>query len=479
MQILHIIERLTLGGPLFATAGLAKDTTIRGSVHRLVSLLPADARAVSVATIAGIDVIAAPTSRMLTALVQDADILQLHFWNSPAIHEFLNQGIRPCRLIVWSHINGMYPPHVIPADLIRQANCLAATTALTLDLPQIVANSSDGASRFVTIPGGADFSRLAGFRPHPDGHFNVGFVGHLDASKTHPEFIELCSRILQDPKTRIIVRGYGAHADQLKRKASDLGIFERFIFEGGYTDIRQALSDLSILGYPLHPRNHCTSELVVQEAMYAGIPPVLLPFGGPARLVTNGRNGIVASNTDEYVAAVRTLAKQPDLRSRLGDQARLDARAQFGSKHSAAKMDSVYDHLIRQPKGVIQPITGGRLRKTPSARGIGAQALICSLDGHGSDDMEISLSDATSNEERTLAEIRIGKCDAAFQDMILQYRIFYPLDRHLRLWSGLILADRKRWALASGELRRAKDMGCGIRVDRYLARVAKGLPVHD
>lgn len=416
---------------------------------------------------------------MLAAFVHEADILQLHFWNNPAIHKFLNQGITPCRLIVWSHINGNYPPHIIPAGLIRQATCLAATTALTHELPQVIANRSDGKTLFATVPGGADFSRLAGFRPRPDGYFNVGFVGHLDASKTHPEFIDLCARIIKDPKTRIVVRGYGAHLDQLKRKTTDLGIFERFIFDGVYTDIRDALSDLSVLGYPLHPLNSCTSELVVQEAMYAGIPPVLLPYGGPAKLVTSGRNGIIAVDTNDYVAAVRTLANQPDLRRRLGYQASLDARAQFGAKHSAARMDAVYDRVIRLPKGVLHPIAAGRLSEAPSEREIGAQALICSLDGHGVDAMEISLSDANSDEERTLAEIRIGKFDVALQDVILQYRIFYPVDRYLRLWSGLILANRKRWALASGELRRAKDLGCGTRVARYLARVAKGLPVHD
>ena len=354
--------------------------------------------------------------------------------------------------------------------LVRQAARVAAATALTLDLPQFRALLREEPGRLVAVPGGADFSRLTGFELRPHDDFRVGFVGRVDASKVHPDFAAMCAR-LRVPSLRIVVRGDGEHKAQLLRQVSELGIRDRFSFEDHAEDIRHALADLDVLGYPLHQQTSCTSELVVQEAMHAGIPPVLMAHGGPAQLVTSGRNGIVVASTDEYVAAIESLAQRPDWRRQLGRQASVDARTLLGAAPSAARMDAVYKELRGLPKKdmaplATAPVSGGAPCDTP-----GAQALIASLDCMGDDDLRRSLSDSNDDNDAGKAEQRLAACGPAMQDAILQYRLFYPADRHLRLWSGLALASRKRWALAAGELLSARKMGCSLRVDDHLSRV--------
>jgi glycosyltransferase involved in cell wall biosynthesis len=473
LHILHLIERLTLGGPLFATAGLVKHSRAApGGQHRLVSLLPTDARATEIAQRAGIDVLSAPPLSAIDALVAAADIVQIHFWNSPALHAWLNRGLGPCRLLVWCHVNGAHPPQVIPMALVRRAARLVATTALTLDLPQFQAARREQPGRLVAVPGGADFSRLAGFKPRPHPGFRVGFIGRVEASKLHPDFAAMCAR-LQVPALRIVVRGDGQHKAQLLRQVSELGIGDRFSFEGHAEDIRRALADLDVLGYPLQRETFCTSELVVQEAMHAEIPPVLMAHGGPARLVTSGRNGLVVGSADEYVAAIEALAQRPDWRRQLGRQAGVDARARLGAAPSAARMDGVYEQLCGLPKQAVASLPGAPCDSA------GAWALITSLDGRGDEDLRRSLNrgnddnhdDNHDDNDAGEAERRLAACGPALQDAILQYRLFYPADRHLRLWSGLALASRKRWALAAGELLAARSMGCGRRVDGHLDRI--------
>ena len=478
MQILHLIERLTLGGPLFATAGLAKHSRAapRGH-HRLVSLLPPDARAMEVAKRAGIDVLSAPPITVLDALVAGADIVQIHFWNSPALHAFLNRGLRPCRLLVWCHVNGAHPPHVIPTALVRQAARVAATTTVTLDLPQFQSLLREEPGRLVAVPGGADFSRLVGFEPRPHDGFRVGFVGRVDASKVHPDFAAMCARV-RVPSLRIVVRGDGEHTAQLLRQVSELGIRDRFSFEGYAEDICHALADLDVLGYPLHQETSCTSELVVQEAMYAGIPPVLMAHGGPQRLVTSGRNGIVVASADEYVAAIESLAQRPDWRRQLGRQASVDARTILGAAPSAGRMDVVYEQLLALPKTEMTPLASAPLSGSDLCGTAGAQALIASLDGIGDDNLRRSLSN-DDDDDASEAELRLAACGPAMQDAILQYRLFYPCDHHLRLWSGLAMASRKRWALAAGELLAARKMGCSMRADGHLSRVRQNESAHD
>jgi hypothetical protein len=52
---------------------------------------------------------------------------------------------------------------------------------------------------------------------------------------------------------------------------------------------------------------------------------------------------------------------------------------------------------------------------------------------------------------------------------ILSYRDFYPDDPHLRLWSGLVLRQQGRAAIAAGEFAAAIRLGLDEpRVGRYL-----------
>lgn len=449
---------------MFALTGLVKNSNIPNSLVKIVSLLPADAKAIMIARGAGIDVISAPIWNSLRELLANADIVQVHFWNSPALYSFLRQGIGDCRLTIWCHVNGCYAPHVIPLALFQQAHSVLATTSITLSLPRHREFRKEHPDRFFSIPGGADFSRLDGYKAKVHDGFNIGYVGRVDPSKIHPEFVEICSR-LQIPSARYVVRGDGDYKLNLSQKANEMGIQEKFSFQSHMDDIKEALHDLDVFGYPLHPYNSCTSELVVQEAMFAGIPPVLMSDGGAAKLVKNGKNGIVVSNSKDYVLAIQFLANHPTFRVQLGQQASLDARSKFGAVRTAALMDMHYEKLLQSPKRNIGPLSVTKLTEDQSLSDFGAHSFIESLDGVDDQNFLISLKESGINKSIYKAEELIGSSSPAMQDVILQYRMFYPLDRYLRLWSGLVFASRKRWALAAGELRSASKMGCGDRIE--------------
>ena len=98
----------------------------------------------------------------------------------------------------------------------------------------------------------------------------------------------------------------------------------------GYVeDIRAALEEFDIFGYPLIEDTYATSEKALQEAMWAGIPPVVFAHGGVRCLVEHERTGLVVETEDEYARAIERLAGDPDLRRRLGDEARRFIRAAF------------------------------------------------------------------------------------------------------------------------------------------------------
>ena len=73
-----------------------------------------------------------------------------------------------------------------------------------------------------------------------------------------------------------------------------------------------------------------------------------------------------------------------------------------------------------------------------------------------------------------MAEARIAAVLPAVGDCLLSYRMRYPKDAYLRLWSGLLFANRKRYALATAEFKQSIEQGCDHwRAYWYLSRAAR------
>ena len=146
-------------------------------------------------------------------------------------------------------------------------------------------------------------------------------------------------------------------------------------------EIGQALKEIDVFGYPLSEDNYSTGELVLQEVMYAGVPPVVLPHGGARHLVVDGECGLVARDANDYVAALVRLRDDAALRQRLGRNAAAYARRHFGARVAAQKFEPLYHQLMKQPKSISNSKNDAEdslLRKHA-----GAGLLIRSLAEHG------------------------------------------------------------------------------------------------
>ena len=470
-RILHVIEQLRLGGPAHALIGAGKHSRAAGFHHRVASLLPPDARATRLAATAGIDVINPADASALYREIDAAEVVQLHFWNSPEIHAFIESDLPPMRLLAWCHANGHHAPHIIPRALFTFADLVVATTASTLDLPAFRVSDP---SRVDLIAAGADFSRLDGVQPAAHTGFTVGYIGQVDFGKLHAGFVRM-SAAVEVPTARFLVCGDGGARTTLERQARECERAEDFVFVDYTEDIRSIVSQLDVFGYPLCPENYSTSELVLQEVMYAGVPPVVLPHGGASRLVVDGETGIVARDESAYARAIERLFRAPVERRRLGRNAARYARDQFGAEVTARKLNTLYARLLQQPK---KPRQGGVAtarapRQQVPGESRGAWALVRSLDGVGDIDFIASLS-APSDTEARAAEARVPLMSPSMTHTVLRYRFRYPDDAHLRLWSGLILARERRPALAAAEFKASLDLGCvEPRVHRYFAESAR------
>ncbi|HEX5272618.1 MAG TPA: glycosyltransferase family 4 protein [Gemmataceae bacterium] len=112
-----------------------------------------------------------------------------------------------------------------------------------------------------------------------------------------------------------------------------------------------ASADVGISWVPddLWSRGKC--GLKVLQYMAAGLPVVANPVGVQAELVRPGETGFLACTPDEWVAALRRLAGDPDLRRRLGAAGRRLVEAEFGVAAGAARWVGLLDGLRRPTSG--------------------------------------------------------------------------------------------------------------------------------
>ena len=92
------------------------------------------------------------------------------------------------------------------------------------------------------------------------------------------------------------------------------------------------------------------------------------------------------------------------------------------------------------------------------------QAMTKRLHGSGSAKAVFSVSVVEAEE----AERRIAHMGPSMRNHILQYRIYYPNDPYLRVWTGIMFSQSGRYALAAAEFKGCLKNGLNsLRIYRY------------
>ena len=446
-RVTHVIQSLSRGGAGRATVSLAQPGCT------IISLTPADPLMRAEAVAAGATVLESGEAR---AALEAADVVIVHFWNTPELHELLRGGLPPVRLALWVHVAGDTAPQIVTRQVARLADAVAVTAAQSASLPVFEKQP-------LVVPAAPDPRRFAGAVATPHAGFRVGYVGNVDFVKMHPRYVEL-SAAAEVPGVRFVVCGSGESSAALAAQARRLEVEERMEFRGYVEEIAPVLSELDVFGYPLAPGSYATSDLALQEAMGAGVPPVVLASSAIHLLVEHGVTGLVARDEAEYPRAIEYLHANPGERLRLGANAREQARRR-GPAEVAREWAQICEELLRRPK-----------RSHPARLLTGAAAFVESL-GETAPEFALSLFSA-SDEEAIEAERQIAAAPPALASPagggVLHYRRRYPDDGHLRLWAGLLFAAAGKHALAVAELKHARELGCDTpRVRDYLARSAE------
>jgi hypothetical protein len=202
-------------------------------------------------------------------------------------------------------------------------------------------------------------SRLANFTPKSHSEVKIVYLGSLEKTKLHPDFIDIVAGIntkgihfdmFGDADTKTIV--------SLTQALNEKNILERVSFHGHVEQITDAFAEADIFAYPLALGGYATSEKSLQEAMWAGLPCVVMAGTAATGWIKHGVTGFITNNCDEFILTLKQLADDHVLRRRIGDAAATEARKFFDPNQNSLRIMSIYMELLERPKRKRSPISG-------------------------------------------------------------------------------------------------------------------------
>lgn len=260
----------------------------------------------------------------------------------------------------------------------------AANRFLTRTADRVIAISSDTAARArdlhrITVPirvinygfepgehdpdsTGPDPTRGRG--ADPAGRFNLIAVGRLVERKGFDHLIRALEILPDD--VRLTIVGDGPLGPELQGEAKRLGVEERLRLTGflpnSEVDRELRAADCFVLS-----SLHEGLGIVVQEAMYAGLPVVSTDEGGQVDLLTEGRNALLVPPGDPVALAraIQRIRDDPALTDQMARHNQEDLKPLYMEKNAGH-----YLEIFRELVGRDRPGPGVEAPATQPSRGL-------------------------------------------------------------------------------------------------------------
>jgi glycosyltransferase involved in cell wall biosynthesis len=175
--------------------------------------------------------------------------------------------------------------------------------------------------------------------------FRLISIGSLDKNKNQIFLLKLMRHLLDIGHSDIVLDlyGVGPEGPTLKREIARLKLGDHAILHGVSEKIEEEINQAHLL---IHSAWHEPFGLILIEAMACGIPVISFNTGGPAELVSNGKDGFLIEKDDleDFANRVLELKNNESQRKQFG-LAAIKSAKQFGLKNYTKKIETLYQEL--------------------------------------------------------------------------------------------------------------------------------------
>lgn len=181
----------------------------------------------------------------------------------------------------------------------------------------------------------------------PDGEVVFAWTGTLFMEQVSRDVLFLVEALesLNDSRATLSIVGSGRYLEETRRKAQQIASHVKVVFVGWLEPdtIPAYLQSIDVGLYCLRTENvFCASKSPTKlfEYMACGKPSVCTNFGEAPRFVEHGVTGFIASDRDELAHYCGMLLNDPELRRKVGENARRKIETEYNLGVAAAALNS-------------------------------------------------------------------------------------------------------------------------------------------
>ena len=246
--------------------------------------------------------------KKLKDYVKQSDIILIHWWNHPMLMEILaNLDLPKNRLLIWSHITGSIAPNCITKRIIQFSDFFILSTPM-FKSSRIYKNLNNNLKKKIsTIWSTGGIERVKVHKKKKSKIKVIGYIGNLDFSKLHPNFVKMCASL---KNKNVIFKVIGKKTGSLlNHQINKYQMNNRIIMEGYVSESKKwrLLSSFDIFGYPLARHHYGSCDQTIQEAMVAKVPVVALNNSMEKYMIKDTKTGLIANSESHYIKLIRKL----------------------------------------------------------------------------------------------------------------------------------------------------------------------------
>ena len=168
----------------------------------------------------------------------------------------------------------------------------------------------------------------------------IGTAGRLEKEKGHEHLLAVARRLKERQMDfKIVIAGEGSYRQHLENQIHNLGLGKEIELLGFVPDVERFMQQIDIFAFPSLWEGF---GYATAEAMAASRPVVAFDVSSNREVVENGVTGFLVPSEDaeRFSEKILQLAKDPELRSRMGQNGRSRVYRMFDQKKQLGKIEN-------------------------------------------------------------------------------------------------------------------------------------------
>ena len=273
--------------------------------------------------------------------LHDFDIIQIEFWNHPAIMKFLDytKNLR-ARRVFWCHVSGVGNVTLGRKFLKSKEEIIFSSN---------ISNAYYNENKKV-VNSGFVSRKTPNKIPWEEREFDFLFAGQLDFAKLHKDFHRIIEAAAVASSRPICIFGDGRDSSKIKKQLSRKLNVQ---FYGHVNNLDDCFSRTKFLIYPLSREHYGTGENILKEAMSLGCVPLTLDNLAENDILREFSEQTCHKSVGDLINKLRASNNDTNDYAGLSKQITVFSREQYSPTKSVLDFSKIYIEMIDSEKRIF------------------------------------------------------------------------------------------------------------------------------